>query len=160
MNLELLRQGYRDSSDCRREFLRRLVSGVTKDAFRTEDGDFDLTAFKACLKENDIEPPKVDEDKHGWRGRFRMCAGLMLRSRARKAGFVVINGKKIAAHGVKKRGRNRKAKSSNGGEPQSEQEETVFEPLNSTKDSLSTVEADFRNRRAMAPPIRTSGHME
>jgi len=30
-----------------------------------EDGSFDSTAFKACLKENDIEPPKVDLDCHG-----------------------------------------------------------------------------------------------
>lgn len=50
-----------------------------KDAFRTEDGNFDLTAFKACLKENDIEPPKVDMERHGAIGRFRMRAGLMLR---------------------------------------------------------------------------------
>ena len=48
--------------------------------FRTDDGSFDLMAFKACLKENAIEAPKVDQNKHGWRGRFRMCAGLMLRA--------------------------------------------------------------------------------
>jgi hypothetical protein len=41
-----------------------------------------LTAFKACLKENDIEPPKVDIERHGAGGRFRMCAGLMVRRRA------------------------------------------------------------------------------
>lgn len=74
-----------------------------KDAFRTEDGSFDLTAFKACLKENDIEPPKVDMERHGTIGRFRMCAGLMLRRHAAKLGFVVIDGKKIAAPGAKKR---------------------------------------------------------
>jgi len=35
-----------------------------------------------------------------------MCAGLMLRRRAAKSGFVLIGGKKIAAPGVKaKRGR-------------------------------------------------------
>jgi hypothetical protein len=73
--------------------------------FRTEAGSFDLTAFKACLKENEIEAPKVDENKHGWRGRFRMCAGLMLRRHAAKLGFVVIGDKKITSPGVKKRGR-------------------------------------------------------
>jgi len=78
-------------------------------AFRTEDGSFDLTAFKACLKEIDIEPPKVDMARHGAIGRFRMCAGLMLRRRARKLGFVVIDGKKIAALGAKKHGRNVKS---------------------------------------------------
>jgi hypothetical protein len=29
-----------------------------KDAFRTEDGGFDLTAFKACLKDNGVTPAK------------------------------------------------------------------------------------------------------
>ena len=58
------------------------------------------TAFKACLKENDIEAPKGDMDKHGAIGRFRMCAGLMLCSAAKKTGYVVINGKKIT--GAKK----------------------------------------------------------
>ena len=94
-----------------------LLAVASKDAFRTEGGGFDLAAFKTCLKEHGIEAPKVDEDKHGWRGRFRMCAGLMLRRVAKKNGFVVIDGKMIASHGVKKRRRNRKAKSSNGGEP-------------------------------------------
>ncbi|MGE5816393.1 MAG: hypothetical protein ACM37Z_00055, partial [Deltaproteobacteria bacterium] len=75
-----------------------------KDAFRTEDGSFDLTAFKSCLKENDIEPPKVDMERHGAIGRFRMCAGLMLRRHASNRGFVVIGGNKIAAPGGKKRG--------------------------------------------------------
>lgn len=58
------------------------IAVALKDAFRTEDGSFDLTAFKACLKENDIEPPKVDIERHGAVGRFRMCAGLMVRRRA------------------------------------------------------------------------------
>jgi hypothetical protein len=75
---------------------------VLKDAFRTENG-FDLTAFKACLNENKIESPKVDMDRHGAIGRFRMCAGLMLTRHAAKRGFVVIGGKKIAAPGAKKR---------------------------------------------------------
>jgi hypothetical protein len=43
-----------------------------KEAFRTEDGSVDLTAFKACLNENDIEAPKVDMERHGAIGRFRM----------------------------------------------------------------------------------------
>ena len=75
-----------------------------KGTVRTEDGGFDLTAFRACLKENDIELPKVDMDRPGAIGRFRMCAGLMLRRHATKVGFVVIGGKKIAAPGVKKHG--------------------------------------------------------
>jgi hypothetical protein len=83
-----------------------------KDAFRTDDGSFDLTAVKACLKENGIEAPKVDMECHGAIGRFRMCAGLMLRRHAKKVGFVVIDGKKIAAPGAKKpRGRKAKAAS-------------------------------------------------
>lgn len=82
---------------------------ASKEAFRTEDGSFDLTAFKACLKDNDIEPPKVDMERHGAIGRFRMCAGLMLRRRAAKAGHVIIDCKKIAAPGTKKRGRKAKA---------------------------------------------------
>jgi hypothetical protein len=61
------------------------------------------------LKENDIEPPKVDMERHGAIDRFRMCAGLVLRRRARKAGSVVIEGKKIAATGAKKH-RRRQAK--------------------------------------------------
>jgi hypothetical protein len=56
-----------------------------KDAFRTDDGSFDLTAFKACLKGNDIEAPKVDMERHCVIGRFRTCAGLMLCRHAAKA---------------------------------------------------------------------------
>ena len=44
-----------------------------KDSFRTEDGSFDLTALKACLKANRIQEPKVDMDRHGAMGRFRIC---------------------------------------------------------------------------------------
>ena len=55
------------------------------------------------MRENEIEAPKVNENKHGWRGRFRMCAGLMLRREAKKKGYVVIDGKKITAPGAKKR---------------------------------------------------------
>jgi len=62
-----------------------------------------LTAFKACSKGNNIEPPKVDMERHGAVGRFRLCAGLMLRRCARKRGFVVIGGKKITARGAKRR---------------------------------------------------------
>lgn len=50
-----------------------------KDAFRTEDASFFLMAFNACLKENEIEARNVDMNRHGAIGRFRMCAGLMLR---------------------------------------------------------------------------------
>jgi hypothetical protein len=79
-----------------------------KDAFQTEGGSFDFMAFKACLKQNGIEAPKVDMERHGAIGCFRMCAGLMLRRQARKVGFVVVGGKKIAAPGAKKRGRKAK----------------------------------------------------
>jgi hypothetical protein len=72
--------------------------------FRMDDGNFDLTAFKACLKENDIEPPKVDMERHVAIGRFRMCAGLMRRRHALKVGHVVIGSKKFKAPGAKKRG--------------------------------------------------------
>jgi hypothetical protein len=68
-----------------------------KDAFRTEDGSFDLEAFKACLKDNGVTPPNVDMGRHGAIGRFRMCAGLMLRRCAAKQGFVVIDGGKAPA---------------------------------------------------------------
>jgi len=71
--------------------------------FRTDDGDFDLHAFNACLKENDIEPPNIDMEKNGAVGRFRMVAGIKLRSAAKKNGFVVIDGKKIEAPGTKRR---------------------------------------------------------
>jgi hypothetical protein len=61
------------------------------------------------LKQNDIEPPKVDMERHGAIDRFRMCAGLMLRRHAAKRGFGVIGGKKIAVPCAKKRGRKGKA---------------------------------------------------
>ncbi len=77
--------------------------------FRTEGGEFDLESFKACLKENGIEPPKVDMERHGAVGRFRMCAGLMLRRHALRVGHVVIDGKKIVAPGAKKRERKARA---------------------------------------------------
>lgn len=80
-----------------------------KDAFRTEDGSFDLGTFQTCLTENDIEPPKVDMERHGAIGRFHMCAGLMLRRHAAKFGFVVIGGTRIEAPAAKKL-RRRKAK--------------------------------------------------
>jgi hypothetical protein len=47
-------------------------------------------------------------ERHGAIGRFRMCAGLMLRRHALKVGHVDIDGKKIAAPGAKKRGRKAK----------------------------------------------------
>jgi len=70
---------------------------------------FRLDGVRVCLKENDIEPPTVDMERHGAVGGFRMCAGLMLRRHALKVGHVVIGGKKNAAPGAKKHGR--KAKS-------------------------------------------------
>jgi hypothetical protein len=75
---------------------------------------FDLTAFKACLKDNDVTPPNVDMERHGAIGRIRMCAGLMLRRHALKVGHVVIGGKKIAAPRAKKRGRKAKAAKAGG----------------------------------------------
>ena len=62
-------------------------------------------ALTRCLKENAIEAPKIDMDRHCAIRRFRMCAGLMLRSIARKHGFVVLNRKKITASSAKKRRR-------------------------------------------------------
>src|SRR5262245_47254447 len=64
-------------------------------AFRADNGSFDLAAFKACLKDNGLHAPKVDMDRHGAIGRFRMCAGLMLRRRALEIGHVIVDGKKI-----------------------------------------------------------------
>lgn len=46
-----------------------------KDAFRNDGGGFDLTAFKACLKDNGLTPPNVDMDRHGAIGRSA-CAAL------------------------------------------------------------------------------------
>lgn len=66
-----------------------------KDAFRTEDGTFDLTAFKFCMKNNGVTPPNVDMEHHEAIGLFGMCTGLRLRRHAAKVGFVVIDGKKI-----------------------------------------------------------------
>jgi hypothetical protein len=47
-------------------------------------------------------------ERHGAIGRFRMCAGLMLRRHALKVGYAAINGKKVSAPGAKKRGRKAK----------------------------------------------------
>ena len=77
--------------------------------FRTKGGGFDLEGFTRCLKENDIERPKVDMGRHGAIGRFRMCAGLILRRHAAKHGFVVIDSKCIEEPGAKKRARKAKA---------------------------------------------------
>jgi hypothetical protein len=74
---------------------------VLKDVFRTEDGSLICPRSKHAYKENDIEPPKIDMERHGAIGRFRMCAGLMLRRHAAKRGFVMIGGKKIAAPGAR-----------------------------------------------------------
>lgn len=52
-----------------------------KDEFCTDDGSFDLAAFKAFLKENGVTAPTLDMERHGAIRRFRMCAGLMLRRR-------------------------------------------------------------------------------
>lgn len=81
--------------------------------FRTKDDVLDLEAVRSCLKENDIEAPKVDMDRHGAIDRFQMWAGLMLRKVAKKNGFVVIDGKNIAALAAKKR--KRKAKDGRSG---------------------------------------------
>jgi len=40
--------------------LRRLVGRRVERAFRTDDGGLDLTAFKACLKDNGVTAPNVD----------------------------------------------------------------------------------------------------
>ncbi len=61
------------------------------------------------MKENDIEPPKVEIERHGAIGRYHMCAGLMFRRHAAKVGFVVIGRNKITVPGAKKPGRKAKA---------------------------------------------------
>jgi hypothetical protein len=48
---------------------------------------------------------QVELERRGTVGCFRVYAGSMLRRQARKVDFVVIDGKKIAAPGAKKRGR-------------------------------------------------------
>ena len=73
------------------------VALALRQAFTTEDGDFDLEAFKRCLKDNDVEAPKIDESKPGWRSRFRMCAGISLRAVLQKNGSIVIASKKLLA---------------------------------------------------------------
>jgi hypothetical protein len=45
-----------DPSSCGDE-----VAQALKEAFTTADGDFDLDGFKRCLKNNDVQAPKVDE---------------------------------------------------------------------------------------------------
>jgi hypothetical protein len=82
-----------DANSC-----RDWLAVALKDAFRTKDGSFDLTAFEGCLKENGIEPTKVEMERHGAIGRFRICADLMLRRHALKIGYVVIDGKSLGAH--------------------------------------------------------------
>jgi hypothetical protein len=80
-----------------------------KEAFRSKDGSFHLTSFKVCLKDHGVTPPNIDMERHGAIGRFRRCAGLMLRRHAAKRGFVVIGGKKLVAPAARKP-RGRKAK--------------------------------------------------
>ena len=64
------------------------------EVFKTKDG-LDIDGLTGCLEENELQAPKVDLQRHGATGRFRMCAGLMLRRRGRQVGFVVIGGKRI-----------------------------------------------------------------
>ena len=71
------RKHYEDGNSCGDAIAKALES------FRTKNR-LDTKASTRCLKENAIEAPKVDMDRHGALGRFRMCAGLMLRSVARK----------------------------------------------------------------------------
>jgi hypothetical protein len=81
-----------DPSSCGDE-----VAHALKDAFTTDDGDFDLEAFKRCLKDNDVQAPKVDESKPGWPGRFRMCTGISLRAALRKNGKIVVGERTLKA---------------------------------------------------------------
>jgi hypothetical protein len=48
--------------------------------FWTENGEFDLEGFAHCLKENGIEAPKVNSDKHGWRRWLFLLAEYLSRS--------------------------------------------------------------------------------
>ena len=58
-----------------------------KDAFRTEDGTFDLTAFSFVMKNNGVTPPKRRYGAPRGDRSFRMCTGLRLRRHAAKARF-------------------------------------------------------------------------
>lgn len=77
------REHYENGNSCGDPIAKALES------FRTRNG-LDTKALTRCLKENGIEAPNVDMDRHGAIGRFRMCAGLMLRGQATKTGFVLI----------------------------------------------------------------------
>ena len=92
------REHYEDGNSCGDAIEKGLES------FRTKNG-LDTKALTRCLKENKIRAPKIDMDRHGAIGRFRMCAGLMLRRNTSKQGLMIISGKKIAAPGTKKRRR-------------------------------------------------------
>ena len=102
------RERYEDGNSCGDSIAKAL------EVFRTENG-LDINGLTACLKDNDCAVPKVDMERHGAIGRFRMCAGLMLRAAAKKSS-VKISGQtfgedKPVAKGAKaKRGRKAKAK--------------------------------------------------
>ena len=90
--------------------MRRLVGARVERRFPHRGRQLRFDPVQSVLEENGIEASQVDMERHGAIGRFRMCAGSMLRRHAAKRGFVVIGGKKITAPGTKKRGR--KAKTS------------------------------------------------
>ena len=92
------RERYEDGNSCGDAIANAM------EVFKTKDG-LDVEALTRCLKDNDCKVPNIDMAKNGATGRFRMCAGLMLRRHAAKKGFMVIGGKKIQAPGAKKRGR-------------------------------------------------------
>jgi hypothetical protein len=81
------REGYRKRGDANSS--GDWLAVALKDVFSTEDGGFRLGGINECLKENSIEPPQVDMQKHGAVGRFRMVAGIKLRGAAKKNGFVI-----------------------------------------------------------------------
>jgi len=71
----------------RNEFMRRLASVGFERCF-PRGGRQPRFGVVQCLSEgNYSEALKVDMERHGAIGRFRMCAGLMLRRHASKRGF-------------------------------------------------------------------------
>ena len=83
---------------------------------KTKEGR-DIDGLTAYLKDNGCAVPKVDMNRHGATGCFRMVAGLMLRAAARKRpikiGGQTLGADKTVAKRVKAK-RGRKAKSAEG----------------------------------------------
>jgi len=75
-----------------------------KDAFNPTGREFDLDGFMKCLKENGMAiSDKLAANRTPNGKDLRMRMSLVLRRRAAKLGFVVIDGKKIMVPRAKKR---------------------------------------------------------